>query len=195
MRGHNLAFAAAKGVEQATVGVLRAMGQQTVAEQPRTAGGGTPVRTMPRDWIAGLYAVAQVDAAVQRQRVEFTLRARGAGKTWQQLAEALLGASAHKVASDADLLAYTAFTAFLVTAGTRQPGQERTCSWLCDTCGAQITDRGPYPVDPAARELGHLDSLRAARRRTAGRPAQPMTRTPRCAVLENRRSCRPGSAA
>ena len=95
-------------------------------------------------------AVAQMQAYAEQ--------ARGAGRSWDDLAEAL-GIEATEGDAPRDELAF-----LLLIEGRPLPGDEtswwvrRAARWTCRVCGQRITDHGPFESHPDDAEHGHADS-------------------------------------
>ena len=82
---------------------------------------------------------------------DYARRARGAGRSWDEVAAALkFDAAGHDDPS---------VEAFLWVAPTpSQRFDSIVTSWECASCAARVTDRGPFGGHPEEVEEGHLDS-------------------------------------
>lgn len=76
-------------------------------------------------------------------------QARGAGKTWLELADAV------GVDADEDERDHLAFR--LITGEPTSSWREPYASWRCGSCGERIRDVGPYGGHPDDSESGHAE--------------------------------------
>lgn len=101
----------------------------------------------PADHVQGAEIARQVAAYARGLMAEYTLKARGDGATWDELAVPVgVGRGDRFGMAPGE-------AAFALIAGSRG-----TVSWRCGRCGGMVTDHGPYTNDPADNETGHTDS-------------------------------------
>ncbi|GLZ49488.1 hypothetical protein Acsp06_56730 [Actinomycetospora sp. NBRC 106375] len=111
-------------------------------------------RTVLDEPLAGLRAaqlVADVTAGALR---EWALRARGAGRTWDDVGVALeLPVWSH------DGTRAEAAWDWLIERRPLAPATQPPPSavWTCTTCRARVRDAGPFATHPDDREVGHDD--------------------------------------
>jgi len=141
------AILAAAGVDRVVAELVdRAEGPGGFADVPAYPGA-SYTRRVPRP-VPSLRAALLV-RTVAASRVRDAIRnARAAGESWAELAE-LLGVA------DAE-------AAYEVAVGPADDGagwawsRHRDTYWRCSTCGALVTDAGPYG-HPSDNESGHAD--------------------------------------
>ncbi|MFG1637439.1 hypothetical protein ACGFKX_21660 [Pseudonocardia alni] len=109
------------------------------------------------DPLAGLRAALLMRLVAEAQLYDYARTARAAGRSWDQIGTVLglpIGdAPVGEVAFD-----------WLVCGRAPDPDREgmrsfRTSSayWRCSTCGAQVTDDGPFESHPGDNETSHTD--------------------------------------
>ena len=105
----------------------------------------------PADYLAAAAAARSVAYAAESLARDYARRARGAGRSWDEVAAALkFDAAGHDDPS---------VEAFLWVAPTpSQRFDSIVTSWECASCAARVTDRGPFGGHPEEVEEGHLDS-------------------------------------
>jgi hypothetical protein len=113
----------------------------------------------PTDWRDGIQAARFASAYAHQQMLRYATKARGEGVTWADLAESL------GIKSEADAYGKSpAEAAFeLVSGHDDRSYRSPTVSWECISCGARVTDRGPYNGHPDDDENGHTESCRRHR--------------------------------
>jgi hypothetical protein len=105
------------------------------------------------DPMPGVRAAALLRAATCRVLVDVVETPRAAGRSWDEIGEAL-------GPDDGDPVAEVAF-AFIVEG--REPERARelirvpSTSWRCASCGELVQDRGPFESHPDDNESGHTD--------------------------------------
>jgi hypothetical protein len=110
------------------------------------------------DPLAGIRAaVAARNTAIAEIR-SYAEHARGAGRTWNEIAEAL-GIRAVDYDELPDQLA------FLLVAENRplpfgESFHRLDAWWRCDSCGERVRDHGPFDAHPANNESGHGPTCR-----------------------------------
>jgi len=104
----------------------------------------------PADYLAGIAAARRVANAAEGLMRDYAQRARGAGRSWQDIAPTL--------PVDLDDVAGAAAAAFLWVAPSPSMQYDTvTTSWECQSCGERIIDRGPYNGHPDDDEEGHAE--------------------------------------
>lgn len=104
------------------------------------------------DPLPGVRAAAVLRDVAWRVLVDAVEAARAAGRSWEELGEAL------GLPLDGEPLGEVAF-AFVVE--RREPERARelfwspATSWRCASCGELVTDRGPFESHPDDNESGH----------------------------------------
>lgn len=102
----------------------------------------------PADYLAGIQAARQVGYAAEAVARDYVARARGEGRSWRQIAQAL--GITDQQSDD------PAAVAFLwVAPSPSQPYDTISTSWECLACGARVRDVGPYAGHPDDVEDGH----------------------------------------
>ena len=105
----------------------------------------------PADYLAAVAASLCVAYAAESLGRDYAKRARSGGRTWAEVARVLQ--------IDADSHDDPSMAAFLwVAPNPAQPYDSITAAWVCASCGAWVTDRGPFGGHPDDVEEGHLDS-------------------------------------
>jgi hypothetical protein len=105
------------------------------------------------------------NVALRELRI-YAEQARGAGRTWDEIAEALGIEPTEGGGEPRDEQAY-----LLLIEGQPLPGDEglgwrrQTAFWTCTACGQRVTDYGPFESHSDDREQGHAESC--ARRAAA----------------------------
>lgn len=122
---------------------------------------GSPVGGVPA--VAGLRAAGHARAVAGSRVRYYAGAARGEGRSWREIGEALgLTAAAEEHGRAVGELAFE-----LVTEGREPgmtpaagcwPGQVPSVRWRCSSCGERVTDRGPYESAPYSNEQGHAGS-------------------------------------
>lgn len=106
------------------------------------------------DGLSGLRAAAIGQSVARSQLYEYAAQARGAGRTWRDIAEALGIKNDHGVPAE---LAYELIVEGQAVPRTR--GLWRPAArWTCGSCGRSVSDSGPYNGSPANDESGHSDT-------------------------------------
>jgi hypothetical protein len=109
------------------------------------------------DPLAGVQAALLARNVAVAQMQAYAEQARGAGRSWDDVAEALGIEAADDEPRDEQ--AYR-----LLIEGRPLPVDEPSwfhrpkAWWTCATCGQQITDHGPFETHPDDVEQGHADS-------------------------------------
>ena len=106
-------------------------------------------RLVLADPLAGLRAAVQVRRVAAAQGPEYALDARGAGRSWAEIASVL----GFEGLDEPEVLA---FEHVAERGGAAVPRRE-SVSWRCTTCSARVTDTGPYGSHPADVESGHTE--------------------------------------
>lgn len=105
----------------------------------------TMTRPTLDDPLAGVRAADLVQRAAAAQRREYATEARAAGRSWDEVADAL----GLTDLNEADVLA------FEEVAGDCTAFSGGRVWWRCGSCGQRITDTGPFTTHPADIEAGH----------------------------------------
>jgi hypothetical protein len=144
-------------VERAILSHVRAVhGDLAVAAKPISPRW-TSTHLQPVDYRHGIEAAKLAAAYARREMLRFAAKARGEGLAWADLA-APLGINTHP-----DAWAKSpAEAAFELVAGHDEHSYARpSVLWDCVSCGAKVTDRGPYNGRADDDETGHtLDCRR-----------------------------------
>jgi len=143
-------------VERAILSHVRAVhGDQAVAAKPISPRW-TSTHLQPVDYRHGIEAAKLAASYARREMLRFAVKARGEGLAWADLA-APLG-----VGTEPDAWGKSAAeAAFELVAGYDEHSWARpSVLWDCRSCGAQITDRGPYNGHPDDDETGHARACR-----------------------------------
>lgn len=126
------------------------------------------------DPLAGVRAGRLVSDVAAGQLREWALRARGAGRTWDDVGEALELPAALEGGTRAEA-AWEWLVEHRPPAPSREPGCPGSAVWTCTTCRGRVRDTGPFASHPDDRETGHVDgctrqaaALQAWRRETEG---------------------------
>ena len=121
-------------------------GSGAIVSAPLAPGYSTLV-DRPADYLAAAAAAYTAESLAR----DYARRARGAGRSWDEVAAALqFDAAGHDDPSA---------EAFLWVAPTpSQRFDSIVTSWECASCAARVTDRGPFGGHPEEVEEGHLDS-------------------------------------
>lgn len=125
-------------------------GSGAIVSAPLAPGYSTLV-DRPADYLAAAATARSVEYAAESLARDYARRARGAGRSWDEVAAALkFDAAGHDDPS---------VEAFLWVAPTpSQRFDSIVTSWECASCAARVTDRGPFGGHPEEVEEGHLDS-------------------------------------
>ena len=105
------------------------------------------------DALAAVRAAVLVRHVATGQAHDYALAARGAGRTWGEVADALGLANPH--AAGEDDYRTPGERAFEEIAGSGSMFWAPRLRWTCSTCGQRVTDDGPYESHPADNEEGH----------------------------------------
>lgn len=116
--------------------------------------------TKPRldDPMAGVQAAVLARDVALGELVAYAEQARGAGRSWDEVAEAL----GIEATEDGEPRAEQVY--LLLIEGRPLPSDEPswfrrpTARWTCTSCGQRITDHGPFEAHPDDVEQGHADS-------------------------------------
>jgi hypothetical protein len=117
------------------------------------------------DPLAGVQAALLARSVAVAQMQAYAEQARGAGRSWDDVAEAL-GIEATEDDEPRDEQAYR-----LLIEGRPLPVDEPSwfhrpkAWWTCTTCGQQVADHGPFESHPDDVETGHAEAC--VRRSTA----------------------------
>ncbi len=125
-------------------------GSGAIVSAPLAPGYSTLV-DRPADYLAAAATARSVASTAESLARDYARRARGAGRSWDEVAAALkFDAAGHDDPS---------VEAFLWVAPTPpQRFDSIVTSWECASCAARVTDRGPFGGHPEEVEEGHLDS-------------------------------------
>lgn len=110
------------------------------------------------DPLAGIRAAVLARDIAVGQMLTYAEEARGAGRSWNGVAEAL-GIESREGDTPRGELAF-----LLVVESRPLPTEERSwcdraaASWTCSSCGQRITDHGPFESHPDDNERGHTPS-------------------------------------
>jgi hypothetical protein len=109
--------------------------------------------------LAGVRAAVLARNVAARQLRDYAEQARGAGRTWDEVAEAL-GIAADEDETPRDERAYLLLVEGRTGLGDRaSAGFHRSSArWTCASCGERITDWGPFGPNPDDMEQGHHQS-------------------------------------
>ncbi len=144
------ADAAREWVRRALAGVGQATGAPVMRRETWRGSGHTADTVAARQAVGILRAIEMATRGRAREEIAY---ARAAGMSWQQVGEALGLTDA-----DRDGVWRTAAEAAFDYAAPPDSHWARTYGpsirWDCPSCGARITDRGPYS-GPADAEQGH----------------------------------------
>lgn len=114
-------------------------------------------RTVLDEPLAGVRAARCMAAVAEEQRREWALAARGAGRSWDEVAAAL-----EPVQDEDGVTRGGVAYEWLIEHRPPEPGRldlHRTVAfWRCTACGAQVRDTGPFDAHPDDRESGHDDA-------------------------------------
>jgi hypothetical protein len=144
-------------VERAILSHVRAVhGDQAVAAKPISPRWTTSTHLQPVDYRHGVEAAKLTAAHARREMLRFAAKARGDAVAWADLADPL------GIRSDPEAWCKSpAEAAFELVAGHDERSWARPAVlWDCGSCGAQITDRGPYNGHPDDDETGHTSDCR-----------------------------------
>ncbi len=118
------------------------------------------------DPLAGMRAAQLARNVAEREIEQYADQARGAGRSWDDVA-AVLGIDQGRLGES--LSPGEAVYALLVhdepLPSTRSPWdvRDRTARWRCASCNQMVNDRGPYGDHPDDAESGHADSCKRHR--------------------------------
>lgn len=109
------------------------------------------------DPLAGVRAAHLLQNVAGRELAEHVDAARAAGRSWEQIGEALN----LPVGEGEEPRGEAAFA--LIVEGRRPERtqglyREPCTSWRCSSCGELVRDRGPFESHPADNEPGHAES-------------------------------------
>lgn len=116
--------------------------------------GSAMTRATVADPLCGVRAVVLARAVADRMLVEYAEDARGAGRMWDEIADAL-GLDEDDPTRPGDV--GRAERAFEQIAGESTYRWTARSRWTCAACGARVNDYGPYESHPNDREDGHTD--------------------------------------
>ena len=126
------------------------------------------------DPLAGVRAGRLVSDVAAGQLREWALRARGVGRSWDDVGEALELPIVPEGVTRAEA-AWEWLVEHRPPAPSREPGGPGSAVWTCTTCRGRVRDTGPFASHPDDRETGHVDdcarravALDAWRRETEG---------------------------
>ena len=117
------------------------------------------------DPLAGVRAAVLARDVAAGELLGYAEQARGAGRTWDEVADAL-GIESTPEGKPRDEAAY-----LLLIEGRPLPGDEPswwrrpTARWTCTSCGQRVIDSGPFESHPDDVEHGH--AAHCARRTAA----------------------------
>jgi hypothetical protein len=115
-------------------------------------------RTEIDDPLAGIRAAVTTRNAATAEIRTYAEQARGAGRTWEEIAEAL-GLAADQFDEPRCELAFA-----LIAENRPLPFRESfhrlDAWWQCGSCGERVRDHGPFDGHPANNESGHAPSCR-----------------------------------
>lgn len=114
-------------------------------------------RAVLNDPLAGVRAALLAWRVAFGQMREHAETARGAGRTWDDIAQAL------EIPARQDWQSSPGAAAFVWLIEAREPdthelpvfGPMPTTRWTCSACHARVTDRGPFEPHPDDNEIGH----------------------------------------
>ncbi|MCE3551345.1 hypothetical protein LWC33_07750 [Pseudonocardia sp. RS11V-5] len=122
------------------------------------------------DPLPGVQAAAVLRDAARRVLVDAVEAARAAGRSWDEVGEAL------DLPDDAEPAGEVAFALVVERREPERPQelfQVPATSWRCGSCGELVSDRGPFESHPVDNESGHaadcarhVADVRAWRERT-----------------------------
>ena len=110
------------------------------------------------DAVAGVRAARLARDVAEGQLLRYAEEARGAGRTWDEVAEAL----GIEVTEDGEPRGEQAY--LLLVEGRPLPADAQswfdrpTARWTCTSCGQTVTDHGPFESHPNDVEHGHSNS-------------------------------------
>jgi hypothetical protein len=122
----------------------------TVVEVPISGMAAVTRRTL-EDPLAGVRAALLARNVAARELRDYAEQARGAGRTWDDVAEAL-GISADE---DDTLGGERAFLLLVAGGQVHESPYRSSALWTCGSCGERMTDRGPFESNPDDVEQGH----------------------------------------
>lgn len=112
-------------------------------------GDSSMTRLVSADPLAGLRAAVQVRRVAAAQVREYARDARGAGWSWAEIGSVL----GFEGLDEPEVLAFE----HVAERGGRSGVRRESVSWRCTTCGARVTDTGPYGSHPTDVESGHAE--------------------------------------
>ncbi|MBC3190928.1 hypothetical protein H7X46_07615 [Pseudonocardia sp. C8] len=107
-------------------------------------------RPVLADPLAGLRAAVLSRWVAAGQVRDYALDARGAGRSWAEVAS-VLGFDDH------DAPGVVAFEHVAERGGRTGPRWDRVW-WRCASCGQRVADTGPYSSHPSEVETGHAET-------------------------------------
>jgi hypothetical protein len=146
-------------VDRAILAHVRAAhGDQAVTRKP-TSPTWKSTHVQPVDYRHGIEAARLAAAFARREMLRFAAKARGEGTPWSGLAQPL------GLSTEPDWRGRPAEqAAFELVAGYDERSYATpSVGWDCVSCGAWVTDRGPYNGCPADDETGHAGDCRRHR--------------------------------
>lgn len=127
--------------------IRAAHGTEALTSGPISSTISIPV-TRPTNYLHGVTAARQVAYAAEAIAREHAKKARGEGRSWDEIAQAL---GFTREATDDP-----AAEAFLwVAPSPSLPFDRISTSWECHSCGARVLDTGPFGGHPDDDEEGH----------------------------------------
>ncbi|MEU9820232.1 hypothetical protein ACIGG9_07410 [Pseudonocardia alni] len=107
----------------------------------------TTTRLVLADPVEGLRAAVLVRRVAVGQEREYALAARGAGWSWAAIGSVL----GFEGLDEPEVLAFE----HTAERAGRSEARWESVSWRCTSCGARVTDTGPYGSHPTDVEHGH----------------------------------------
>jgi hypothetical protein len=138
-------------------------GDRALTMRPISTGYTMEVGT-PTDFGQAVQAARRLRNSADAMIREYAKAARGAGITWEQLAEPL-GITAQN--GDPAVWAFES-----VAEPRARRFDDVTVFWPCAACTMLVTDRGPYDANPSNTERGHADGCSRHAREVAAHEAQ-----------------------
>lgn len=108
--------------------------------------------------LAGIRAAIFVRDVARNRIHEYVKEARGAGRTWAEIAAVFDLDAEVTNHPGAAVFEYAAIGEPLPRPERRYPFDPRNVHWRCASCGLLITDSGPYNGNPVDDESGHAET-------------------------------------